>query len=286
MASMTTSITDQRDRALLFRSLHTPAAPLALANAWDAASACLAQQAGAPAVATTSAGVAWALGSADGDRISREDAIALVARVVSVVDVPVSADIENGFGATPDEVAETVAGVIAAGAVGVNLEDSRHGDDGPSLRDTAEQAERIAAARAAAEASGVPLFVNARVDTYIRTAGEPETRLQDVLTRAAAYLAAGADGIFVLGVKDPAVIAALAEAVTGPLNILAGPGLPSVAELGRLGVARVSLGDHVAKAAYTLGYRAAAELTATGTYTALAEALGRTDPINLNALLR
>ncbi|QMU75164.1 isocitrate lyase/phosphoenolpyruvate mutase family protein [Streptacidiphilus sp. PB12-B1b] len=278
--------TAQQDRARLFRSLHTASAPLALANAWDAASARLAQQAGAPAVATTSAGVAWALGSADGDRIGRQDAVALVARVASVVDVPVTADIESGFGATPAELAETVTGVIGAGAVGINLEDSRHGDGGPRLRNAAEQSERIAAARAAAEATGVPLFINARVDTYIRAAGEPETRMQDVLTRAAAYLAAGADGIFVLGVSDPATIAGLAELITGPLNILARPGLPSVAELGRLGVARVSLGDTVAKAAYTLGYRAAAELAAHGTYTVLADALAHPDPVDLNALLR
>ena len=279
------SMTAQQDKALLFRSLHTAAAPLALANAWDAASARIVQQAGAPAVATTSAGVAWALGSADGDRLGRADALALVARVAAAVDVPVTADIESGFGASPADVAETVTAVIAAGAVGINLEDSLHEGDSP-LRPVAEQAERIAAARAAADATGVPLYINARVDTYVRAEGEPRTRLQSTLTRAAAYVAAGADGIFVIGVSDPTVIAALAEVITAPLNVLAGPGFPSVAELGKLGVARVSLGATVARAAYATARAAARELTATGSYNALADALDPDDPIDLNTLMR
>ena len=281
-ANSTTTAISQQDKALLFRSLHTPAAPLRLANVWDAVGARLVQQTGARAIATTSAGVAWGLGSADGDLLGRDQALELIARVAAAVEVPVTADIESGFGATAADVAETVTGVIAAGAVGVNLEDAVYSGEFP-LRPVAEQAERIAAARAAADATGVPLYLNARIDTYLQEAGAPETRLQDTLARAAAYIAAGADGIFVPGVSDPAVIAGLAEVITAPLNISGRPGLPSFAELGRLGVARVSLGATVAAAAYAVVRQAARELAEDGTYTSLEGALPYGD---LNELMR
>ncbi|MGC0422242.1 isocitrate lyase/PEP mutase family protein [Embleya sp. AB8] len=271
-------MTNLRDTALTFRALHTSTAPLALANVWDAAGARLVAEAGAPAVATTSAGVAWGLGAADGDRLGRARALELIARVVAAVDVPVTADIESGFGADPDGVAETIRGVLAAGAVGVNLEDASHGGSTP-LRPVAEQSERIAAARAAA--GDVPLFINARVDTYLRGVGDPADRLRTTLDRAAAYLAAGADGVFVPGVTDPTTVAALAEALTAPLNVLVGPGAPSVAELGKLGVARVSLGSAVAEAAYAVVRRAARELYESGTYTGLTDTIPYGD---LNAL--
>ncbi|MGW9207369.1 isocitrate lyase/PEP mutase family protein [Embleya sp. NPDC055664] len=274
-------MTSPRDTALTFRALHTSAAPLALANVWDAAGARLVVEAGARAVATTSAGVAWGLGAADGDLLGRDRALELIARVVAAVEVPVTADIESGFGVDPDGVAETVRGVLAAGAVGINLEDSSHGGPTP-LRPIADQAARIAAARAAADAADVPLYLNARVDTYLRGTGEPADRLRETLDRASAYLAAGADGIFVPGVVDPPTIAALTASLTAPLNILVGPGAPDVAELGRLGVARVSLGSAVAEAAYAVVRRAARELYDSGTYTGLADAIPYGD---LNALL-
>ncbi|MFE3198455.1 isocitrate lyase/phosphoenolpyruvate mutase family protein [Embleya sp. NPDC059237] len=274
-------MTSPRDTALTFRALHTSAAPLALANVWDAAGARLVVEAGARAVATTSAGVAWGLGAADGDLLGRDRALELIARVVAAVEVPVTADIESGFGVDPDGVAETVRGVLAAGAVGINLEDSSHGGPTP-LRPITDQAARIAAARAAADAADVPLYLNARVDTYLRGTGEPADRLRETLDRASAYLAAGADGIFVPGVVDPPTIAALTASLTAPLNILVGPGAPDVAELGRLGVARVSLGSAVAEAAYAVIRRAARELYDSGTYTGLADAIPYGD---LNALL-
>ncbi|MFI1585924.1 isocitrate lyase/phosphoenolpyruvate mutase family protein [Embleya sp. NPDC020630] len=274
-------MTSPRDTALTFRALHTSSAPLALANVWDAAGARLVVEAGARAVATTSAGVAWGLGAADGDLLGRDRALELIARVAAAVEVPVTADIESGFGVDPDGVAETVRGVLAAGAVGINLEDASHGGPTP-LRPIADQAERIAAARAAADAADVPLYLNARVDTYLRGTGEPADRLRETLDRASAYLAAGADGIFVPGVVDPPTIAALTASLTAPLNILVGPGAPDVAELGRLGVARVSLGSAVAEAAYAVVRRAARELYDSGTYTGLADAIPYGD---LNALL-
>ncbi|MFE2407570.1 isocitrate lyase/phosphoenolpyruvate mutase family protein [Kitasatospora sp. NPDC059408] len=275
-------MTSQRDSAELFHALHAPAAPLALANAWDAASARLVEAAGARAVATTSAGVAWGLGAADGNRLDRDQAIALIGRVVDAVSVPVTADIESGFGATPAEVADTVARVIDVGAVGVNIEDG-FPVGGSVLRPVADQCERLAATRAAADEAGVRLYVNARVDTYLFGAGPEETRLQETLDRARAYLDAGASGIFVPGVTDVDVVAALAAGIPAPLNILAGPGAPSVAELSKLGVARVSLGSAVAEAAYAVVRRVAAELAATGTYTGLTDAV---DYGEFNALMR
>ncbi|GHI87622.1 isocitrate lyase/PEP mutase family protein [Streptomyces xanthophaeus] len=266
---------DLAAQARAFAALHTPARPLALANAWDVAGARLVEAAGAAAVATTSAGVAWSLGSPDGDALARDRALDLVARVASAVSVPVTADIEGGFGADPDAVAETVTGVLAAGAAGINIEDGS--------RDPAEYAERLAAARAAAGAAGVPLYINARVDTYLRGLGDPATRLDETLARAAAYLRAGATGIFVPGVTDPATVAELAKGIDAPLNVLVGPGAPSVGELGALGVSRVSLGSWVAEAAYAVVRRATEELLADGTYGSLEHSLPYGE---LNALLK
>ncbi|MFD9357665.1 isocitrate lyase/phosphoenolpyruvate mutase family protein [Streptomyces sp. NPDC060031] len=268
-------MTSHLERARQFTALHTPAAPLALANAWDVASARLVEAAGAPAVATTSAGVAWSLGSPDGDALARDRALDLVGRVAGAVSVPVTADIEGGFGADPAGVGETVAGVLAAGAVGINIEDG--------TRAPADHAERLAAARAAAEAAGIPLYINARIDTYLFGLGAKETRLDETLARAAAYLEAGATGIFVPGVTDPATVTELAKGIDAPLNVLVGPGAPTVAELGALGVARVSLGSWVAEAAYAVVRRAAEELISGGTYGSLAGSLPYGE---LNGLLK
>lgn len=266
-----------RDRALAFRALHVPGRPLVLPNAWDAASARLVEDAGAAAVATTSAGLAWALGVADGDRLDLDRSMAAVARITSTVTVPVSADIESGFAKDPAGVADTVRAVLAAGAVGVNIEDALYGGEGV-LRPVAEQAERIAAAREAADAEGVPLFVNARIDTFLRGAGGVDATLE----RAAAFRAAGADGIFVPGAVEPGTVKELADGIDGPLNVLVGPGAPPVAELAALGVARVSAGSSVALAAYAVVRRAARELLDTGTYDAVVGGLGYGE---LNSLL-
>jgi 2-methylisocitrate lyase-like PEP mutase family enzyme len=209
--------------------------------------------------------VAWGLGAADGNHLDREPALTLIRRVVAAVDVPVTADIENGFGADADAVAETVAAVIGAGAVGVNIED---GADGP-----AELAARVAAARRVADAAGVPLYVNARIDVFLFQLGAEESRLGETLARAERYLAAGASGVFVPGVAAPEVIEALVKGIDAPLNVLVGPGSPTVGELAALGVARVSLGSAVAEAAYGLVRRAAEELAASGTYTSVAGGL-------------
>ena len=257
-------------KAELFRSLHSGPAPLVLANAWDVASARIIEDAGARAIATTSAGVSWSLGAPDGDHLDRDQAVGLIARITAAVGVPVTADIESGYASTPDGVTDTVRRVIAAGAVGINIEDG--------LRPAAEQCTRLAAARKA----GGALFINARTDTYRRGLGDPDTRLSATLERAAAYLAAGADGIFVPGVTDPAIVSALVKGVDAPLNIMAGPGAPPISTLAELGVARVSLGAAISGAAYAVARNSARELFATGTYTALA---GGLDYGYLNELL-
>ncbi|QDQ14701.1 isocitrate lyase/PEP mutase family protein [Streptomyces spectabilis] len=262
-------MTHVTDTATAFRDLHVPGSPLVLPNAWDALSARLVETAGAAAVATTSAGLAWALGAGDGDRLTRDQALGAVARIVDAVSVPVTADIESGYAEDPAGVADTVRAVLAAGAVGVNIEDGRYAGGEP-LRPLAEQAGRIAAARGAADAAGVPLFVNARVDTYLRGVGEEaQERLALTLERAAAFLDAGADGVFVPGVVDPETVEALVAKVDGPLNVMAGPGAPPVARLAALGVARISVGSGIAQAAHALVRGAARELLTQGTYGSL-----------------
>lgn len=260
---------DQRERALAFAALHTDDV-LVLPNAWDVASARLVEDAGARAIATTSSGVSWSLGVPDGERLSRGQAVDVVARVVAAVEVPVTADMEAGYGDDLEELAITVRAVLGAGAVGVNLEDS-----GPSgVRPAGEQAERIALVRATADTAGVPLFVNARADVYLRAVGEPADRLAETVRRAEAYVGAGADGVFVPGVLDPDTVGQLARSIPAPLNVLAGPGAPPVAQLAELGVRRVSVGSAIAQAAYALTRRAALELLGPGTYDALAGGLG------------
>lgn len=271
---LTATMSTQPNDVRLFRSLHTPPRPLALANAWDVASARVIESAGAPAIATTSAGVSWSLGSPDGDVLARDRALGLVARIVAAVGVPVTADIEGGYGVDAAGVAETVAGVLAAGAVGVNIEDG--------TRPPAEFAKRLAAARQTADRAGADLFLNARIDTFLSGLGDPDTRLEATLSRAHMYVDAGADGIFVPGVTDAATITTLARDISVPLNVMAGPGAPSLAELGALGVARVSLGAGVAQAAYAAARRAAQELFDTGDYSSLAEGIPFPE---LNALL-
>ena len=267
-------------KATAFAALHRGPTPLVLANAWDVASARVVEASGAPAIATTSAGVAWGLGYPDGDAVDVDRAIDLIARIAAAVDVPVTADIESGYAADAAGVGRTVARVLEAGAVGINVEDARTNADSP-LRPVPEQAERLAAARAAAEAEGVELYINARTDVYLRAVGEPAERLPATLERAAAYLEAGASGIFVPGVTEPATVGELVRGIAAPVNVLVGPGAPPVGQLAELGVARISTGSSLAAAAYAVAQRAARELAGPGTYEALT---GELDYGALNAL--
>jgi 2-methylisocitrate lyase-like PEP mutase family enzyme len=253
-----------------FRKRHDRSQLLILPNAWDVASARLYEAAGFPAVATTSAGVAWALGYPDGESIGRATMLEAVGRIVERVSVPVTADMVAGFGPAPEDAAETVRGVIAAGAVGLNLEDGT-GDPRNPLVEVSRHIEIIRAARAAATEAGVPVVINARTDVFLAAAGAPETRLPEAVRRANAYREAGADCLFVPGVQDSDTIAQLVRLVAGPLNILARAGIPPIAELARLGVARVSIGSGPMLAALGRLRRIAGELQGSGTFTAMFE---------------
>ncbi|ALG07575.1 isocitrate lyase/PEP mutase family protein [Kibdelosporangium phytohabitans] len=247
-----------------FRALHVPGKPLVLANAWDAGSARLIEAAGVAAVATTSTGIAWSLGLPDGENLARADMLEVVRRIVRAVDLPVTADIESGYADSLDGVAQTVTEFRDAGVVGINFEDAWHG--GPqTLRAIADQAVRISAVR---KAAGADLFVNARIDTYLLSTGD----LADTITRAVAYLDAGADGVFVPGLTDVDVIKGLVAEIGGPVNVMAGPGAPTIAEFAAAGAARVSLGANLAAAAYGSARRAAAEAVTAGTYEWVIEA--------------
>jgi 2-methylisocitrate lyase-like PEP mutase family enzyme len=247
-----------------FAGMHRRGEPLLLPNAWDAASAAVVVSAGASAVATTSAGVAWSLGVPDGADLGVVRAADAVRRIVSAVSVPVSADIEAGY----ESVASTVTAVVEAGAVGVNIEDR----DGAALFEPADQARRLASARAAADRLGVRAWINARTDVYLLGVGAPETRLASTMERARAYADAGADSIFVPGLIDLDAIAELADGPL-PVAVMAFAGAPSVAEFTAAGAVRISLGSAIAQAAYAVAARAAAELLQKGTYESVADAL-------------
>lgn len=223
------------EAAELFHRLHREARPLlVLPNAWDAGSARLMESLGAAAVATTSAGLAWARGYADGDRLPLALLIESVRDIARVVRVPVTVDMEGGYGADAAAVGEAVGQVVAAGAVGVNLED---GQGAPEAL-----AAKIAAARAAAGRQGVALYINARTDVFLFGLGAPEGRLDEVRRRARLYREAGASGLFVPGLTEAAGIQALAGGTGLPLNVMARPGLPAAEELARLGARRLSAG--------------------------------------------
>ena len=253
-----------------FLELHHGPNILVLPNAWDVASARIFEEAGFPAIGTTSAGVANSLGYPDGQKISRGEMLAVVRRIANTVEVPVTADVEAGFGSTPEEVADTAREVIAAGAVGMNLED---GVDGKPdlLADKNLQKEIILAVLAVATASRVPFVLNARTDIFLNGIGPEETRLARTIERLNAYRAAGAQSLFAPGVKDKETIAQLAHGVSGPLNILATVGTPPVADLQQLGVARVSVGSGPMRA--TLGFldRMARQLREEGVFAMMTE---------------
>jgi 2-methylisocitrate lyase-like PEP mutase family enzyme len=235
-------MTDQACRAGQFRALHIPGKPLVLFNVWDAGSAKAVASQGAQAIATSSWSVANANGYTDGERMPLAIAIDNLRRIVGATQLPVTIDLESGYGDAPEAVGDTVALAIAAGAIGCNLEDSFPANG--ELRETVNQADRIRAARRVAEAAELRLFINARTDIFFQR--PPEQHNDDMVSkaigRAHAYAAAGADGLFAPGLANIALIARLAEASPIPLNIMVGDTAPSLRELAENGVARVSHG--------------------------------------------
>jgi 2-methylisocitrate lyase-like PEP mutase family enzyme len=264
-------MTNLQQKAAKFRALHTGKDVLLLPNVWDAASARIVEHAGFTAVATTSAGIAFSLGYADGQKIPRSEMLGAVARIANAVKVPVTADVEAGYGNSPESAAETARQVIESGAVGMNFEDTT-GDMSKPLIDVSRQLERIRAIRDVAEKTGVPIVLNARTDVYLLQVGDPEKRYDEALRRLAAFRDAGADCVFLPGLRDAETIGRIVADVRCPVNILGVPGAPSVAELTKLGVKRVSLGSGPMRASLGLLRRIGDEVKTRGTYTGLADA--------------
>ena len=273
-----TNSNNQVAKANLFRDLHRGPKILVLPNAWDVASARILENASVAAIATTSAGVAFTLGYPDGQKISREEMLSVVARIAAKVKIPVTADVEAGYGNRPEDAALTARAVIEAGAVGLNLEDRT---DDRRLVDLSLQLEKIAAVRETSRMMGVPLVLNARTDVYLLELGKAESRFVETLKRLIAFREAGADCLFAPGIRDLEVISRLFRELQNPVNILAGPGSPSIPELHRIGVARVSLGSSTMRATLGLVQRMAQELQTMGTYNALEGAPSHAEVNNL-----
>ena len=250
----------QSEKAEIFRALHRGTEILVLPNAWDCVSARIVEECGFPAIATTSAGVANALGYPEGERISAAEMLAAVARIAQCVKVPVTADMEAGYG----DIAATAAGLVASGAIGLNLEDA--------AGDAAQHAARIATVRRVGRELGMNLVINARTDLYLRQIGDPATRFDATCERSRAYIDAGADCIFVPGLTDEDTIRRFVDTLRFPLNVLVGEGTPPIPRLWELGVARVSVGSGLARAAMGMTRRIAQELKTSGSYDVMLQA--------------
>jgi 2-methylisocitrate lyase-like PEP mutase family enzyme len=272
----------QAEKATRLLALHHGPHILLLPNAWDVASARIFEDAGFPAIATSSAAVANSLGYPDGQKISRDEMLEVVARIARAVSVPVTADMEAGYGKTPGDLAQTAVAIIEGGAVGCNIEDLVKEGSG-ELFPIELQQQKIRAMVDAAKKLGVHLVINARTDSFLEGIGDPATRAERTVERLNAYREAGAESLFAPGVKDPATIEKLVRAVRGPLNILATAGAPSVRELEKLGVARVSVGSGPMRACMGLTQRIAKHLRDKGTFEIMTE--GAMPYVEANRLL-
>ncbi len=277
-------MSEPADRARAFRALHLGPRPLILPNAWDVPSARMFEEAGFPAVATSSAGVMVSLGYPDGESIGRTVYLEATRRIVRVVSVPASVDIVSGFGRTPRAVATTARKALATGAVGINLED---GDpSGPGLVPETVQVRKIEAIRCVGRGTGVPIVINARTDALRRVRGSDRARMEEAIRRSIAYRDAGADCVYPMGLVSAGSIRTFVEALRCPVNVMIRPGLPTVAELTRLGVKRVSFGPSASYAALGLLRRASLEVRSKGTYRALLDGAITFDELNRLALPR
>ena len=229
-------------KAQTFRSLHVPGDPLVLYNIWDAGSAVAVARAGAKAIATGSWSVAAAQGYADGEEMPLDDALAVVARILARTDLPVTMDFEGGYAAGPAAVSANLRRLLALGVAGLNFEDQVV--NGPGLYSIEDQVARLRALRLTADELGLQVFINARTDLFLKAAPEVDhaSLVEEAIARAAAYAAAGADGFFVPGLKDRALIRQICDAVTLPVNVMVSGDPAQVRELAQLGVARISLG--------------------------------------------
>lgn len=262
-----------------FRRMHRGPKILVLPNAWDVASACIFQTAGFKAIATTSAGIANSLGYRDGQLISRREMIEVVQRIAGAVSVPVTADMEAGYAESQEGVFDTANELIGSGAIGLNFEDAT-GNPAAPLYESEIQIKRIRAICEAGRSAGIPLVINARTDSFWKGPGDEAARLQEAIRRGNAYLEAGADCVFVPGAIQRHIIETLCKDISGPVNILAIKGVPSISELAGMGVSRVSVGSGIMRGAMGLAKRAALELLERGTYDSFTEGAVTYDDMN------
>ncbi len=274
----------QKEKAEDFRALHHGKRILILPNGWDVPSARVFEDAGFPAVATSSAGMLVSLGYPDGEVVGRDEFVSAVERIARVLSVPVSADIVAGFGKTTKEVVATVRAILKTGAVGINIEDFAHATK--KLYPVERQIENVKAIRKLTETSRVPLVINARTDALRFAEGDEEARVKEAIRRATAYRDAGADCVYPMGLIDATSIARFVKALDFPINVMVRKGLPPVSELQRLGVARVSFGPTASYAAMDLLKRAANEVLEKGTYENLVEGAITFDELNALAVPR
>jgi 2-methylisocitrate lyase-like PEP mutase family enzyme len=266
------TMASQSDRVAQFRDAHAKGQILVLPNAWDAASARLVQDAGAKAVATSSAAVAWSNGYADGEGMSREVALAATREVLRVVDVPVTVDSEAGYSSDPAKVAEHCLRLIEIGVAGLNIED---GKESPDLL-----VAKIKAIKSAAKAKGADIFINARTDVYLQNLVSDDKKLGETIRRTKLYTEAGADGIFAAFMTDPAQIRDVVAATGLPVNILAAKTAPDVAALKALGVRRLTIGALTARSAYGHAVHAVKMLLNDGKYDAIFSTAGACPDFN------
>ncbi len=265
-------------RAERFRALHRARTPFVLPNAWDVPSARIFEEEGFPAVATSSAGIMVSRGYPDGERMPLSEFVEAVGRIASRLRIPVSADVVAGYGRTPAAVGRTVQRMARVGAIGVNLED--HDPASGKLFPLDGQLERLQAVRRVSQRSGVPLVLNARTDALNHAPGDPEARFQEAVRRAEAFRDAGADCVYPMGLTDRAAIRDFVAAVRCPVNVMVRRGLPSLRELARLGVRRVSFGPSASYAAMGLLKRASREILTRGTFQTLVKGAITFDELN------
>jgi 2-methylisocitrate lyase-like PEP mutase family enzyme len=274
----------QAEKAEAFRALHHGDRMLVLPNAWDVPSARVFEDAGFPAVATSSAGLMVSLGYPDGEGMPRRELVAGVGRIARKVSVPLSADVVAGFGRTPRAVTATVRMMLQAGAVGINLEDldpSGHG-----LVPEAMQVRKLEAIRRLGRSMGIPLVINARTDALRHGPGDEAERLREAIRRSIAYRDAGSDCVYPMGLTDPEPISTFVQTLRCPVNVMVRKGLPPVAELEKLGVKRLSFGPAASYATMGLLRRASREVLDHGTFDSLVEGAINYDDLNRLALAR
>ena len=274
----------QKGKAEEFRELHHGKRILILPNGWDVPSARVFEDAGFPAIATSSAGLLVSLGYPDGEVIGRDEFVSAVGRIARVLSVPLSADIVAGFGKTTKDVLTTVKAILIAGAVGINIEDFAHATK--KLFPVERQVENVKAIRRLGDIVGVPLVINARTDALRFGTGDEEAKFKEAVHRALAYRDAGADCVYPMGLTEPASIRRFVKELDFPINVMVRKGLPPVSELERLGVARVSFGPSASYATMGLLKRASKEVLEKGTYQNLVDAAISFDELNSLALPR